>query len=238
MVAGLCGRSEQLFFECERGHAEILEGIRFRTESAAMQRDGLDVRTLDLGPMGTAMLKTCRSWNVQTLLNQFGASRLVNFVTQRQIKSSSAVGLVISDSSDHLSVVLSGRVMERIWLVATKLGLSLQPLYAILPLIRYPTSRERFFSASQILAIERMVGDFRMLFGCSESNAQFLFRIGHGCTPKVRSLRKPLASFILTDERSGSSLTESCHNFEPIRTPLSDKLVNTAQLRIEPSEVS
>jgi hypothetical protein len=199
-VAKLCGRSEQVFLEFEQGHSDIIGGIRFQTELEKMHRDGLDVRTLDVGPLEIAMLKACQSWDVQTLLNRLGASHVANSITQKQIKSSLAVGLLINDSSDKQSVVLSGRMMERLWLGATKLGLSIQPLYALLPIIKNPNSWYRFFSRSQIQVVEQLVSDFRTLFPCNETNAQFLFRIGHGATPKVRSLRRPLECFILKDD--------------------------------------
>ncbi|WP_028999239.1 molybdopterin biosynthesis protein MoeY [Azohydromonas australica] len=92
---------------------------------------------------------------------------------------------------DH---VAAGRAMQRFWLTATRLGLSLQPAMAPLIFARYLREGRRFsaepgMEAAAAQAVRRLEA---LLGGQALRAAVFMGRIGEGPAPRSRSLRRPL----------------------------------------------
>jgi hypothetical protein len=94
-------------------------------------------------------------------------------------------------TDDH---VAAGRAMQRFWLTATRLGLSLQPAMTPLIFARYlregrPFTVEPGIEAAAVQAVQRLGG----LLGAQALRATvFMGRIGEGPPPRSRSLRLPL----------------------------------------------
>ena len=61
-VAGLIGEADRIRSECRRAHEDLQRWLRFDDGAVRATRDGLDVRTLGLGPVERPMLRLLRPW--------------------------------------------------------------------------------------------------------------------------------------------------------------------------------
>ena len=88
---------------------------------------------------------------------------------------------------------LTIRAVQRFWLSATSLGLSLQPELTPLIFSRYIREERRFSqSAEAWIKAKTLAGRLKRLLEDDMSRAVFLGRIGHGASPWARSRRLPL----------------------------------------------
>lgn len=102
---------------------------------------------------------------------------------------------------DH---VAAGRAMQRFWLTATRLGLSLQPAMTPLIFARYLREGRRFSAEPGIEAgAAQAVRRLEALWEAPTLRATvFMGRIGAGAPPRSRSLRLPLQRLEVTGQHS------------------------------------
>lgn len=192
IIAGAASLNDRLLFENRRLHDFLFDHIRWTEKEAKETRDGLDIMTLGLNPVQRRLFKALKSWEFVKTLNRVGLSRLVPMQTYKLIKGSSAVGLVAMKGTSPGSFVAGGRLLERVWLRATSLGLSFQPITGITFLIQrlYLTDGEGLDNAHKdlLLGAEK---ELKRVFPIEKDNAIImLFRLGYATTP-VLSLRLP-----------------------------------------------
>lgn len=99
----------------------------------------------------------------------------------------------------------AGRAMQRVWLMATRLGLQLQPEMTPVIFARYVREGRRFTGDEQAFRLsERLAGEFAGLLGRELwERTVFFGRIGRGRAPESRSMRLPLDKLIwgIPDEK-------------------------------------
>ncbi|OGW85426.1 MAG: hypothetical protein A3C35_03375 [Omnitrophica bacterium RIFCSPHIGHO2_02_FULL_46_11] len=195
----LLGKADQLRFENERLHKELIETLRFNQEDTQKTKDGLDLRTLESGAGGELMFKLVRSWQRLKLLNSVGLSFLFNLYTQFQLLTSQAVGLIAAPTHKPLDYTVGGEIMERVWHEITCEGLAIQPMEALpIFIINLLQTGGHDFDNKQRRKLEELKRQFLSLFELSDQNGLILlFRMGHAEKPKIHSLRRPLESFLI-----------------------------------------
>lgn len=104
--------------------------------------------------------------------------------------------------SDIRDIVAAGRAMQRLWLTAASLGLQAQPEMAPLIFSRYVARATAFTEIPErradMAALNERLANF---FGATDwTHAVFMMRFGHGKAASSRSLRKPLADLLVSDE--------------------------------------
>jgi hypothetical protein len=87
--------------------------------------------------------------------------------------SAPVLGMVCAEDDDRTSQVMAGRVLERIYLTATSLGISLQPM-------------------SQILEVPEVKAETRKLLPEPDWCPQQPFRLGYAEPEKLHTPRRPL----------------------------------------------
>ena len=87
----------------------------------------------------------------------------------------------------------AGRVMQRVWLTATQLGLSVQPEMTPLIFARYLREGTHFTDDSKVQQLSRHCSEqYKELLGSDADKAIFIGRMGDGEMARSRSTRKPL----------------------------------------------
>ena len=127
-LGSLVALSDSLRFRCQTLHEELYQQFRLTKKHANKSRDGLDYRTLALPFGGRSLLKTLRPWFLMRTLNLFGFARFLSGAAKSTVTQSGAIGFIYSKDQSIESLLNTGRSMQRIWLSATKLGLSLHPI--------------------------------------------------------------------------------------------------------------
>ncbi|HEU5075997.1 MAG TPA: Rv1355c family protein, partial [Polyangiaceae bacterium] len=125
-LADVAARAERIRMLHPAGHGDMVREIRWTLEEAEATRDGIDLRTVDLSATELAGLKMLRSPGVATLLRRWRGGRGLEKLTRSSLLASSAVGLLTMNRQTLPARVDAGRALERVWLLATQRGLSLQ----------------------------------------------------------------------------------------------------------------
>jgi nitroreductase len=152
---------------------------------------GFFIDTLELPFPAKIGFKVMSSWkraqklNTYLKFNEMAAAQ--NALTYA---SCGAFGTIVSKGESARDAIEAGRAMERVWLEATRLGLSIQPMVGVVYLslgVEAGTSGD--LSPDDISLIKKGVGDVRSIFSLGSLRTYFVFRIGKAKAPTARSVR-------------------------------------------------
>ncbi len=190
-VAAAASLNDRLLFEVRPLHDGLYETIRWTKEEADRTRDGLFIKTLELGPAQPSF-RASRSWTFVQVMNRLGMSRVAPLHSRQTFLRSGAFGFLQMRSPSPEAFVEGGRLLQRIRLTATSLGLSFQPMAGMLYLLWYRRSPEgSMFTAGQRALLEKAAGLFEPVLPLGEGRIM-LFRVGYGPAPTATSLRRPI----------------------------------------------
>jgi len=198
-LAGIVALNDRLVFENENLHAFLFDHIRWNDHQARETRDGLDIKTLDLAPPDSVAFPLLKSWPLVKFFNAFGMSRIVAGNARKLALSSSALGLVMVPGSGATDFINAGRLMERVWLEATRIGLSFQLMTGITFLMQKVSDGD----TSGLLAPHAaLIAEARKSvverFGLKTETIAVMFRVGRSLPPSARSLRLTLEAVVTT----------------------------------------
>ena len=194
--ANLIGESDKIRFMCRDCHEELHSQLRLNLSDVVRTRDGLDYRTLGLPPGGRWFLKAIKRWSFAQVLNRWGLAKAMTLPGVQVVRQSAAIGLLSLDSSDQQAMFKGGRAFQRLWLTATKLGLSLQPL-ASLPMVL--SNKELPEEASELVGQVRSIAKKQLPL--EGRTLLMAFRVGYPKrTPHVRSLRRDFRESVTYEE--------------------------------------
>lgn len=178
--------------EAYRVHRGIIEWkARFSEDKVPDQALGLDMVTLKL------MRWVMGSWERVHFFNTYLAGHLIPRLEMDLLPGllCAAHFAILAHKSPQTidDYVAVGRAVQRFWLTATSLGLSLQPEMTPLIFARYVHEGTSFSqSASAWLQAETLAGQLKKVLSDDTTRTVFLGRIGFGRAPLARSLRLPL----------------------------------------------
>ena len=182
--------------EAYRVHRDIIHwGRRYSPDRVPDQALGVDALTLKL------MHWIMRDWNRVQFFNRFLAGTWAPRI-QMDLLPSLMCGahFVILRENPPVSVddyIDSGRMVQRLWLTSTLLGLKHQPELTPLIFGRYVNNAVMFSSSKSAIHLAReLAAQTDQLVGSALSCAIWMGRIGSGPNPKARSTRRQLLELI------------------------------------------
>lgn len=178
-------------------HKFFFSHVSWTKEEDDEKKVGFYIKTLELPPPAEKMFKLFSNWSVMRILARLGFNRLIakqNAVTNA---STSAIGALIIDRAEPLDFVKIGRAIERLWLTATSLGLSLQPLTGVLFLkLKLDGGEREGFSSHEQKLITDAYQDASRIFKADGKHIAFMFRVGRGDAPSAHAIRFSLAQAV------------------------------------------
>lgn len=191
---------DRMLFENENLHHFVFEHIRWSEKESSRTKDGMPIKTMGLNSLQIPAFKLLRNWGLVSFLNIFGLSRMLPFQSYKLCLGSSAMGLIQMPGATPEDFVLGGRILQRLWLTATKHGLAFHPMTGITFLIqRFYLDREPDFSEAHKKLLEKAWGCLQSIFPVDRSKGMImLFRIGYASMPPVRAPRKAVDDVFLT----------------------------------------
>lgn len=178
--------------EAYQVHRDIIEWDACFSEDRVPDKAlGLDAVTLKL------MRWVMGSWERVQFFNTYLAGHLIPRLEMDFFPSlfcAAHFAIVAHKAPETIDdYVCAGRAVQRLWLTATSLGLSLQPELTPLIFSRY-VREERCFSQSAAARIQAqtLAEQLKEVLANDTSKTAFLGRIGYGVAPRARSLRLPL----------------------------------------------
>ncbi len=190
-LGAMLGEADRMRFLIPEIHEEMMREVRW--PGVHSLEEGLDVRTLEMDPASIGLMQLLGRADVMDNLSEWRVGRVLGLRTQMAVTSSSAVMVVTAPRAEPQWYVRAGAAMERLWLLAERFGLAMQP---VSPLYLFATTDEEMAD----LGGERRVNEltehaerFREVFGIDDTEAlAMVFRVFHAEAPSVHSIRLPL----------------------------------------------
>jgi hypothetical protein len=197
-AAHILGAGDRIRYLCRELHHEAMSEIRWTAVDTQRTRVGIDIVTLELSEKDAAAMRLLARPDIVALLRQQEGSAALEQGAQKSIASASAIGLISVAGNDPAAFVQGGRVVQRVWLAATALGLAFQPMTVLLYMFEMLhdgsaaifTPRER----AELLTLKTRIGH---LFGPPRGSDLMLFRLARAPEPTARALRLPLNEVLI-----------------------------------------
>lgn len=171
-------------------HNFFFAHINWTQEEEDKKRIGFYLKTLELPPPAQIMFRIFRHWPVTKVLNIIGFAKAAAQGNAKIYASCAAVGAVVVLHKTPEDFIIAGRIMQRVWLKATQMGLSIQPLTGVLFFMQgIQAGRTEKFTPPQLNLIKGAYVDIKNVFEIRDEEVVMMFRIGEGGEPSARSSR-------------------------------------------------
>jgi hypothetical protein len=209
--ADLLAESDRLRFLSPTLHAEMVGELRWPGRDSI--ETGIDIRTLELGPMDLASLAIARRPEVMAHLSDWDAGHALGLSTRTAVRSSSALAVVTVAGTRPVDYVRGGGAVERLWLDAERSGLAVHP---VSPVFIYATEDSDFVDlvGARAPALRDLSDQFRQAAGVEDAEQLALvLRLSHAPPPSVRSLRLPLDQVLVRSPAPSNQKTRNTVGF-------------------------
>jgi hypothetical protein len=186
----LLAESDRLRFLSPVLHREMISELRWPGQDSI--ETGIDIRTLELGPLDMASLAVARRPEVMAHLSDWNAGHALGMITRTAIRSSSALAIITVGGLRPAYYVHGGEAVERLWLDAERSGLAVHP---VSPVFIYATDDSDFVDlvGERAGALRTLSELFRQTVGIEDAEQLALvLRLSHAPPPSARSRRLPL----------------------------------------------
>jgi hypothetical protein len=195
----IIARMDRIRIMHEGGQQDFRAEIRWTKEEVEIAKNGIDLLgTVDLTPSELAGFRMVKEWPVVKLLNDWNAGTGLEKIGRKSIDGSSAVCLVTMPKFSSKDFFLGGRALERVWLKANELGISVHPA-SISTLIFNTMMHGNKDILPPVMKEEAIMlrEKFAKLFNInSEIGEVLLIRLFYAGAPKSRSVRYPLEQIL------------------------------------------
>lgn len=192
--AEIAAKNDRLVFTNYYLHQFLYEQVRWNDRQAEETRDGLDIKTFELNKFDEFGFGIMRHWPIVKSLNKVGLYKKIQSQSQKNYQGSSAFGIVAVNGKSDKELVVGGQAMQRVWLEATRLGFSYQPVGGIICLINRVLDGETDrLAPDQVDLLLQIKNEVWKLFQIQQDmTGVMFFRIGPSAPPSARALRRPL----------------------------------------------
>lgn len=197
-VARAIALNDAIAFENEHIHAFLFDHIRWSEEEAERTRDGLFVGTLELKTPDKIGFRFLKNWGLVRRLIPLGVPKIIAQTAAKLAGSASAIGVIAMPDDSLESYLTGGRLFQRVWLEATRLGLAFHPMAGIACLIqRVRAGITDRLSDKHCGQLREADISLRKAFGLRDEAMVMTFRAGVAPPPTARSLRLPVNDVML-----------------------------------------
>lgn len=193
-VAWALGLHERLIFENKMIHGIVFSSILWSEKENVEKRKGLYIKTKfpDMPSFMLPVMKIFGNWLFVNVVNKLGLANKIQAQSAESCISSSALCAILVDGETNEDYLNGGRLLQRIWLTITKLGLSLQPMTGIPYLARRILAGDSSgFSPEQVGLIKQANEEINSVFNENGKTVLMIFRIGYDPKPSIKTLKLP-----------------------------------------------
>lgn len=182
--------NEVVALETKKLHNIFFGDMVWSENEEKNKKSGLFIKTLELPLPVEGIFRLLRYWPVANSLNHLGFAKMAARGNAQIYSAASAMGVVTIPGNGPTDFIMAGRLMQRVWLKATRLGLSLQPVTGILFLMQRVLAGEaKDLKSYHVDMLIKAYKNLQDIFQVEEETMAMLFRIGHGGQPSARSSR-------------------------------------------------
>jgi nitroreductase len=182
--------NELILFSNKKLHDFFYDHILWKEDDQDKAK-GFYVKTLEFLPHQLKAVKLFKSWFLLNIFNKLikVANKIAKENAEKYTKSGTLIAVIVNGNSNS-DFIRKGRAMQRVWLKATELGLSMHPCTGTVFLMdRIKGGDNKSFSTVHIDIIKNAYNNISKIFNTDKKSAPLLFRIGYADTPSAWSLR-------------------------------------------------
>ncbi len=197
-LAKASSANEILMLEEQSLHKLFFEEIVWTEEEERRKQHGLYLKTMELKPPADKILKLLSNWRLMSLLAKLGFAKKIAKTNEESYAACPAIGAIIIENNDD-QFLSAGRIMERVWLTATKLGLSCHLMTGVIFFWQQLSIDPNFISKTHANLIEESYQQIAKTAGVEKTNkiVALLMRIGQADKPSGHSSKVPIKNLIL-----------------------------------------
>ena len=189
IIASILGRADVVRTRNSTLFTQMLDELRWSKDEVVKTKDGIDVSTLEMPKAAEKVLLMMKKFKFVSAMIPDRA--FADMTKQLIINSSHVCCLSFKGKPTMQYLFNAGRVLQKLWLEATSLGLSVHP-WTVLPffILRAKYFKENNFSEHEVKEVLDLDRDLRKVFGISSPNQPiFIFRLSYAPNPTARALR-------------------------------------------------
>lgn len=183
---------ERVALQNEFIHSLFFGSIVWSKKQESNKKQGLYLKTMELPPPIEFFFKILRHWSVAKLLISIGFSKKVAQGNAQSYQTSSAIIFSIKDT-DSISFIETGRLVERVWLRATNLGMAVQPLAGLIYVYQRLSEErniDKVLSDAEVSIVEENYKNIQSLTSLNGGIIAMILRVGYAEDPSAKSSKK------------------------------------------------
>jgi tRNA A37 threonylcarbamoyladenosine dehydratase len=198
-LARVIGGMDRMRLFHEQGISDFIKEVRWSEKEAKVTRDGIDIATLELSGAEKAAIGLLKDPRTVKFFRKFMMGYGLTKISKDTLLTASAVGLLQGGEFNPQSYLNAGKVLQRIWIQANLMGISFQPVSAMLFIFNLvEREKNHGFSPEEEREINQIKDDFDSTLNLrKEKQNLFLFRLNQAGEPSVRSLRRPVEETLI-----------------------------------------
>jgi len=197
-IAQAFSLNDQLTFSKRELHKFFFDHLRWSQKDVEKHVTGMYIKTLELPLPIQKLLKILKYWRIMNGLNKIGISKQIAGEACKLYENSGAFGAILTSGDSPKDFIDAGRVLERVWIKATSMGLNFHPLggIALLMYLAETPNKKLLFSDNEIALLNSARESLSNLFNVTNKKILFFFRVGKGATPSAYSPKSRLKDTI------------------------------------------
>ncbi|HQF57468.1 MAG TPA: hypothetical protein PK831_03150 [Candidatus Magasanikbacteria bacterium] len=172
--------NEVVMLENKFLHKYFFNDVRWTDEQEREHKTGLYAKTMELKPPELAVFKILSHWRINKILCKLGIAK---FIAKENAKGygTGTIGAIIMKDGSPESYIKAGMIMQRIWLKATQLGLSLHPVTGVVfMMMSINENKNEAFSDVHVDLLKKAYFEIKDNLGINEGEITITFKIGDG----------------------------------------------------------
>ncbi len=183
---------EKIALENKLIHQSFFAEINWKEQENSQFTHGLYIKTLELPAIVEYIFRIIKVWPIVRFLNIFGFSNLVSKTNAKIYGHGGGIGIITIEKYEPIKFIEVGRIMQKIWLIATKHNLYIQPITGIVFLANKIIHNDKIiFKEKHIHEIKKTYSIIREIFNIKKDVVSFVFRIGYADKVTARSQKQP-----------------------------------------------
>lgn len=198
-LAEIVGAMDRMRFFHEQGLTDFIKEVRWSDKEAKETKDGIDIATLELSGTERAAMGLLKDPRTVRFFRKFLMGYGLTKISKDTLMSSSAIFLLEADQFSARSYLNSGMVLQRIWIKANMMGLSFQPVTAMLFIFhKVLLEKNHGFTKEEENEIYSIKESFNSLFNKDKKRKEiFMFRLNNAGEPSMKAYRRNVSDTLI-----------------------------------------
>lgn len=199
-LAKVVGGMDRLRFFHAQGLTDFINEVRWTEKEAIETKDGIDIATLELKGAERAAMGLLRDPRTIQFFRKYLMGYGLTKISKDTITTASAIFLLKTKDYSPVSVLKAGTVLQRVWIKANLMGLSVQPVSAMLFIFQmFLNEKDSGFTKIEGEEIQELKKTFNYIFNKPLDQKEiFMFRVNKAGDPSVKSYRRDLSETLIT----------------------------------------